>query len=101
MSELTQKIRSRAYWTLSLSPAVYLPERLPYGELLRIVQRASVNLRGWDFPHMDPHEKVSRDVTFIAQESSWHQYHEAWRFHQSGQFLDLWALWEDWYDESD
>ena len=100
MSELTDKIRTRGFWLVSIVPLAYKPDRVPYAELLRILERASVDLRGWDFPHLDPHTDVIRDASWIGQESEWNHYMESWRFHQSGHFVDLAAFWDDWRDQS-
>ncbi|GAI33014.1 unnamed protein product, partial [marine sediment metagenome] len=33
------------------------------------------------------------------QESDWEQFLEIWRFYQSGQFIDITGMNEDWYDQ--
>jgi hypothetical protein len=100
MTLLTDKIQSRGYWLVTFNPANYIEKRVDYGDLFPILERNAVNLRGWDFPHIDPHIAISRNATWIGQESDWNQYKEAWRFYQSGQFVDAAGLWEDWLDES-
>jgi len=100
MTALADKIRSRGHWLVTLNPSTYVEERVPYGELYAIIERNAVNLRGWDFPHIDPHSPIVREANWIGQESDWNQYKEAWRFYQSGQFIDMTGLWEDWLDES-
>jgi len=100
MTGLSDKIRSRGYWQIFVSPADFVESRVPYSELRPLIERSSVDLRGWDFPHIDPHEPIQTNTSWIEQESEWHQFKEIWRLHQSGQFLDLLSIWEDWYDES-
>jgi len=100
MSELTSKIRSRGHWEVIIAPTSFVAGRIEYSALWPTIQRVSVNLRGWDFPHVDPHVLPLNEATWVGQESEWHQYKEAWRFFQSGQFVDLAGLWEDWLDES-
>jgi len=58
-----------------------------------------VNLRGWDFPHLDPHIQTHVDMDWIGQESDWEHFLEIWRFYQSGQFIDIAGMDEDWYDQ--
>lgn len=72
-----------------------------YSALLPIVKNASVSLRGWDFPHIDPHVDPQRDVDWVGQESEWQQFLEIWRLYQSGQFVDLVGMPWDWRDRSD
>lgn len=100
MSALMQKIRSRGYWQVTVRPATFAKERVQYSDLEDILRRASVDLRGWDFPHIDPQAQAERGVDWIGQETEWSDLLEAWRFHQSGLFLDLAGLWSDWRDQS-
>ena len=39
-------------------------------------------------------------MDWIGQESEWERYLEVWRFYQSGQFVDLSGMREDWESES-
>lgn len=101
MNELVKKIRSRGYWEVVIRPHMFVGKRLPViTGLYRLVERTSVNLRGWDFPHIDPHTEPHIDVDWIGQESQWENYLEVWRFYQSGQFFDILGMDEDWHDQS-
>jgi len=68
-------------------------------ELYPILQNTSVQLRGWDFPHLDPHIQTHVDIDWVGQESDWENFLEMWRFYQSGQFIDITGMAEDWYDQ--
>lgn len=61
-----------------------------------LIEKLSVNLRGWDFPHIDPRLKCVVDVDWVGQESQWKGFLESWRAYQSGQFVDYTAMEEDW-----
>jgi len=59
-----------------------------------------VQLRGWDFPHLDPREQAHIYNDWIQQESEWEEFLEVWRFYQSGQFIDFAGIPYDWQDQS-
>jgi len=100
MSSLLDKIRSRGYWRVVIRPQTFIDKRISQiTQLLPILQNTSVNLRGWDFPHLDPHTKTRVDIDWIGQESEWEGLLEIWRFYQSGQFIDIAGMNEDWYDQ--
>ena len=101
MSELLDKIRTRGHWRVVIRPSQFLQTRLTeIAALYPTVQKTSVELRGWDFPHLDPHTKPHIDVDWVGQESEWEQYLEVWRFYQSGQFVDIMGMPGDWRDQS-
>lgn len=98
---LLEKIKSRGHWRVVIRPGRFVDKRVQeISALYRIIQRTSVELRGWDFPHVDPHTEPHIDVDWVGQESEWEQYLETWRFYQSGQFVDLAGIPEDWRDQS-
>ncbi len=100
MSELLEKIRSRGYWKIVIHPAAFLEKRVEnISDLYPILQKMSVELRGWDFPHLDPHIRYRIDKDWIEQSSEVDQYLEMWRFYQSGQFVDFLGMDEDWLDQ--
>ncbi len=100
MSSLYGKIRSRGYWRVVIRPQPFVEKRISQiTELYPILQNTSVQLRGWDFPHLDPHIQTRVDIDWIGQESDWEHFLEIWRFYQSGQFIDITGMDEDWYDQ--
>lgn len=101
MTTLLKKIRSRGHWKVVIRPGRYAEKRIQsISALYPIIQKTSVRLRGWDFPHVDPHIKPHIDVDWVGQESEWQHNLEIWRFYQSGQFVDVAGMPHDWRDQS-
>jgi len=99
MNTITAKIKSQGYWRIRIRPADYLPNRIAdISELHPLVQRSSVDIRGWDFPHSDVAsvKDVSIHRSYVEQETDWQNFIELWRLYQSGQFAYLGALVTDW-----
>jgi hypothetical protein len=65
-----------------------------------MVQASSVQLRGWDYPHIDRNHDPHVDIDWVGQETDWEHFRELWRFYQSGQFFSLCAFEDDWRDRS-
>lgn len=101
MSELTDRIRDRGHWRVKIRPLRYVERRVEaIHRLFPIVERASVEIRGWDFPHIDRNRTAHIDVDWVGQESEWQHHLEAWRIYLSGQFLDIAGFPGDWRDLS-
>lgn len=98
MSELTSVIRSKGYWRVEVRPAQFVRNGIPRSDLSSILQRAVVRLRGWDFPHVEGQAADRRGNDWIGGETDRFDHREAWRFYQSGQFVHLRALPEDWME---
>lgn len=82
-----------------IRPGTFLETRIAnISSLFPILQRTSVQLRGWDFPHLDRHNPLQIDVDWIGQESEREEHLELWRFYQSGQFVIFRGMDEDWID---
>lgn len=102
MSELLEKIRSRGYWRVVIRPGNFVEKRVSnISTLYPLLQKISVQLRGWDFPHLDPRTPPITDVDWVGQESEWEAFVETWRIYQSGQFVDFAGMTEDWRDQSE
>src|SRR3989442_1688113 len=95
--ELDQTVRSRGFWRVVIRPSRFVAERAPLRDLETIVRDSIVQLRGWDYPHF-PREGVTRGDDFILAltEAGWLAHLEVWRLYQSGQFIHLFAMREDW-----
>src|SRR2546428_602147 len=100
MSELEEEIRSRGYWWIVIRPASYVPNRIDFLDLETILRRARIQLRGWDFPHIDERNPLKRRLKSITGFTDWMYYREIWRFYQSGQFSYLMGIHEDWVDRT-
>jgi hypothetical protein len=103
VSVLVDKIRSRGSWDVTIRPAAFLPDRIPYQDLHEILEKSVVRLRGWPMPTIDPYTNLQRGADWIGQEidadNVWH--HEAWRFFTSGQFNLLRSVSADWRRDTD
>jgi len=98
---ILSKIRQRGYWRVVIRPASFEEKHIPeYSELFRIVERNSVRLRGWDYPHVDHKSEPGRGHDWVGQEFQWEDELEVWRLYQSGQFVHFFAMAGDWRDES-
>lgn len=98
---LVEKIRSRGHWRVVVRPKHFVERRVPQAaSLLPIIERCSVQLRGWDYPHVDRQGRSPRGQRWVGQGTDWSHYVEYWRFYQSGQFVHLFGLREDWLDQS-
>src|SRR6266571_4616409 len=98
-TDLGNEIRSRGYWRVNVRPTVFIPERVALRELEAITRDSIVQLRGWDYPHF-PREGVTRGNDFIegATEAAFISHLEVWRLYQSGQFIHLFSMREDWVE---
>lgn len=96
------KIRTRGYWRVVIRPSSFRKNHLPnYRDLFPIIQKNSVQLRGWDYPHIDQQNPPRRGPDWVGQESEWDHKLEVWRFHQSGQFVHYFAMAGEWRDRSE
>lgn len=97
-TELSQLIQTRCYWQSLIRPEHFQRSRVAsYGRLLPIVRESSVAFRGWDFPHVDDRQEVRRaGDDWTGEELIWRDHLEIWRLYQSGQFVSLRGLWQDW-----
>ena len=101
MSEILEKIRSRGYWKVIIRPAAFVEKRVAYlSALLPIMERTSVDFKGWSFPHVES-RNLDEGPDWIGQELSWDSINELWRFYQSGQFVYYSSMLSDWSKHSD
>lgn len=98
---IREDIESRGHWVVLIRPTRLVEKRVPFETLQTILERAAVQIRGWDFPHIDYKTPIKKDIDWIGQDFEWDMYREIWRFFQSGQFAHLSALTLDWRDKSE
>ena len=99
MTELLDNIRSRGYWRVVIRPYSFIEKRIAdRSELLHILEKTSVEYKGWGFPHIDGWRKPDNGPDWIGQEISKEPILELWRFYQSGQFIHYFGMPEDWKD---
>ena len=78
-----------------IRPACFEKGRIPdISELYPVLDKTSVRLRGWDFPHIDQREQVVLEDC-LRQETERDIFAEVWQFHQSGQFVHYSSFVED------
>ena len=66
MSELLEKIRSRGYWRVVIHPASFVEKQVAnISDLYPLLQKIAVELRGWDYPHLDVHTPLHIDKAWI------------------------------------
>ncbi|MGD9893272.1 MAG: hypothetical protein AB7R89_31150 [Dehalococcoidia bacterium] len=88
-------VHETGYWRVLIRPTVFEERRIPtLSACWRIVEEAKVRLRGWDYPHIDRHERIPGN-DWIQSGSTFANHVELWRFFQSGQFLHHLSLRED------
>ena len=94
MSAITDKIKTRGHWLITIRPEHYQPEQLRYPQLEPVLAGAVVRRRGWPVPFIDYQQQMRRGDHWIGQDidaETVDQY-EAWRFYDSGQFVHLRAI---------
>lgn len=95
------KLRTRGYWRVVIRPTTFRKDQIPNdADLFRIIERNSVRLRGWDYPHVDYQSQPLRGPDWVGQEFDCEDEIEVWRFHKSGQFVHFFAITGDWRDHS-
>lgn len=98
--ELIDKIKSKGYWRVEIRPTIFNKLRVPtLGEAQKLVQSCIVSLRGWDYPHWNQ-DTIQNIEDWVESWVDWKYFIEYWRFHQSGQFIHLFALHEDYMNGS-
>lgn len=101
MSELLKKIQSRGYWHVVIRPGTFVEKRVQnISRLIPILEKTRVSLRGWDFPHVDHRTDLSIGLDHVEQNFEWEQFLEVLRFYQSGQFVHISGVTEDWISQS-
>jgi len=102
---LLEQIKSRGYWRINFRPLTASIKLKTLQECKLLVERNSVLLRGWDYPHIPKRSDADSDIDFCGEYvegwADWSGYKEFWRIYKSAQFLNYRALREDWYEQRD
>ena len=98
MSEITDRIRSRGYWEVSIRPSSFDETRIALDQLEDTVLRAVVRMRGWPVPMFDQRVSTLRGSDWIGQDIDARtvDHWEAWRLFTSGQFTQIRVVSADW-----
>jgi hypothetical protein len=96
---LLELIRSKGHWRVNFRPLAAPANPMRLGECRALVERSSVSLRGWDFPHInhrtDEEGGYVNEAEYIENSTEWSGFNEFWRMYRSTQFLAYVALRED------
>lgn len=102
-SDLIEKIKSRGYWRINFQPLVAVQKLKNLSDCKNLVEKNSVVLRGWDYPHFpnrsDEKTGLEPGNNYYQGWIDWWSHKEFWRMYQSGQFFHYLGLREDWYEE--
>ena len=100
-----KKIKTRGYWQVILRPTRIQENVLEsVTKAKELIQTSAVQFRGWDYPHFPTQTRDHQDV-YVGDNDSiegwidWDNYKEVWRFYTNGQFIHLFGLREDWWEE--
>lgn len=99
---LAEKIKAVGHWRINIRPLQPIDPPLAMNECHERVAKASVSLRGWDYPHIQRNMKHGGSAnvgTYAENWCDWSNHVEFWRMYRSSQFLHYRALWEDLSDE--
>lgn len=96
---IIDKIHSKGYWRILIRPIEYEQEKiLSLKECREIMDSSVLQLRGWDYPHIDRNNFINGQ-NFISNSCDFGGHLEYWRLYQSGQFIHHFAMIEDWQSE--
>ena len=60
LTDIPVPVKDYPYWTVMYRPETYDPDLIPsLSECVKLVEKARVQLRGWDFPHLSNKETKS------------------------------------------
>jgi hypothetical protein len=88
ITEMPVPVKEYPYWTVLFRPETYSPDLIPsLTDCIKLVEKARVQLRGWDFPHLSNRETDRcHGSNWIGSWASFMGQIEYWRLYQSGQF---------------
>lgn len=97
---LIEKLASRGYWRVEIRPTDFVDRRVPSTKVLqKAIEKARVEMRGWDFPHIDRSWDLPESQSSIGVDTDWSSHVETWRAFLSGQFVYRGGVWTDWLDQ--
>lgn len=98
-------IKSKGYWRVSFEPLVYDEQKLTLTQCKELLEKNSIHLRGWDYPHVP--NRLGDDTSLEPGDNYWQgwldwegeNHKEFWRMYQSSQFIHYLGLREDWLND--
>lgn len=102
--EIIDKIKIKGYWRIIYEPLVFNERSISLSKCKELVDKNSVQLRGWDYPHVPI--RIGDDTAIEPGDNYWQawldwqdeKHKEFWRMYQSTQFIHYLGLREDWLD---
>ncbi len=93
--EMLTTIKSKGYWRVVIRPTRFKADLIPnLSDVRQLVQSCVVSWRGWPYPYQRPDE--ARNVSdWVECSVDWQEFIEYWRFYRSGQFVHLFAVYEE------
>ena len=87
-------VNSFPFWRVLFRPEVYDADRVSsLTECVKLVEKARVQLRGWDFPHLSNRDNErTHGSNWVSSWANFMGNIEYWRLFQSGQFIHFSAL---------
>lgn len=95
---LIDKIKSRGFWRVVIKPNKYEKERFRFRECKEKLWQSKVSIRGWTHPFIYGIGKIYNYSDYVEHVIDWDVHLEVLRMYTSGQYIHLFALWEDWLE---
>lgn len=92
-AEKIEIIKDKGYWKVFVYPENYI-SRLDQKKIKELIEKNKIDLRGWDFPHID-YKNVTNFNNGRQSFTIWQDHNEVWRFYNSGLFAWVSTFWED------
>jgi hypothetical protein len=94
------KLEQRGYWRVEVRPLRFVELRVESTRALQAaIEKARVEFRGWDFPHIGRSWDLPESQQWVGVETDWSSHVEVWRAFLSGQFVYRGGIWTDWLDQ--
>jgi hypothetical protein len=97
--DLLEKIQALGHWRVNIRPLADRQELLSLANCRAFVERSSVSLRGWDFPHInnrnDDDGGMAPMGAYFESWTDWDGFIDFWRMYRSSQFLAYIAVHSD------
>ena len=95
------KIHTRGYLKVIIRPKTFVSKRIAdISSLVPLIDKINVEIRGGDFPHVNPRKPPTIGIDWIEELEDWLHIKSCWRFYQSGLFIFESGIGFDWRDES-
>jgi hypothetical protein len=101
VNQIIETIKTRGYWQVIIRPALFEENKIEdILSLFPLIEKNRVQMRGWDFPHINYKSSPNVDLNWVSQSTEWEHHLESWRFYQSGLFIHVGSIHLDWRDRS-